>query len=174
MPAQKTNDFVSELGSSCATVVAAAPRNRTRNPPSPPKGPGEQALANACYHRGVSGEGKSGKRVVVVLLVAAVGVSLIAWLAASRLERGTKARQEAAGELQGAAVVDDGVIFETTVGDPGFVIAKDVGSGKELWRAELGAVTAKPGVKVEGERVEVEIAGTPWMTLDRTTGEAVE
>lgn len=127
-----------------------------------------------CYHPSVTEKGKSGKRVVLVLLAAALGVSLIAWLAASRLERDTEARQRAAGEAETSAVISEGVMFEATVGDPGFVVAKDVGSGKELWRAELGAVTAKPGVKVVGEVVEVEIAGTPWMTLDRTTGEAVD
>lgn len=119
-------------------------------------------------------QGKSGKRVVVVLLAAAVGVSILAWVAASRLEDDTRARQQAAGEIQSASVVSDGVLFEAEVSDPGFVTAKDVGSGKELWRAELGAVTTKPGIEVVGERVEVEIAGTPWMTLDRTTGEAIE
>jgi hypothetical protein len=122
----------------------------------------------------VSEEAKSGKRVVLILLAAAVGISLVAWLAASRLERATGARERAAGEVQAASVVSDGVLFEAIVGDPGYVIARDVGSGKELWRAELGAVATKPGVKVVGERVEVEIAGTAWMTLDRTSGEALE
>ena len=64
--------------------------------------------------------------------------------------------------------------YEATTGDPGLVIAKDVGSGKELWRAELGAVATQPALVIEGETVEVEIAGTPWMTLDRTSGEPVE
>ena len=128
----------------------------------------------ACYHRLVTEQGKSGKRVVTILLATVFGVSLIAWFAASRLERDANARQRAAGEVETAAVINDGVMFEATEGDPGYVIAKDVGSGKELWRAELGSVTTKPGVKVVGERVEVEIAGTPWMTLDRTTGEAVD
>ena len=129
---------------------------------------------DACYHPDVAEEGKSGKRVVGILLAAVLGVSLIAWIAASRIERNTQARKEAAGETEAAAVISDGVIFEATVGDPGFVIAKEVGSGKELWRAELGSVATKPGIKVVGEQVEVEIAGTPWMTLDRTSGESVE
>ena len=128
----------------------------------------------ACYHPPVAEQGKSGKRVVTILLATVFGVSLIAWFAASRLERDANARQRAAGEAETAAVISDGVMFEATEGDPGYVIAKDVGSGKELWRAELGSVTTKPGVKVVGERIEVEIAGTPWMTLDRTTGEAVD
>lgn len=110
----------------------------------------------------------------MVLLAAAVGVALIAWLAASRLEQDTMARKRAAGEVETGAVLSDGVLFEATTGDPGLVIAKDVGSGKELWRAELGAVATQPELIVVDERVEVEIAGTPWMTLDRNTGEPVE
>ncbi len=117
-------------------------------------------------------EGKSGKRVVIIMLALALGVSMIAWLAASRLERSSKAGQ--APESESAAVLSDGVLFEASAGDPGFVVAKEVGSGKELWRAELGSVTTQPSVSVDGELVQVEIAGTPWMTLDRTSGEAVE
>jgi hypothetical protein len=120
----------------------------------------------------VAEEGKSGKRVVITMLALALGVSLIAWLAASRVERGTKAGQ--APQSESAAVLSDGVLFEASAGDPGLVVAKEVGSGKELWRAELGSVTTQPSVTVEGERVQVEIAGTPWMTLDRTSGEPVE
>lgn len=160
MPSEKANNFGLGSGSGCAIAIIAAARGG-RGPPE-------------CYHRWVTEQAKSGKRVVVVLLVAALGVSLVAWLAASKLERGTKAREAAAGELRPSSVVSDGVLFEARVGDPGFIIARDVGSGKELWRAELGAVTTKPGVTVVGERVEVEIAGTPWMILDRTSGEAVE
>ena len=111
---------------------------------------------------------------MVVLLAAALGVALIAWFAASRLEKNTIARQRAAGEIESAAVLSDGVLFEATVGDPGLVIPKEVGSGKELWRAELGAVATQPALTVVEERVEVEIAGTPWMSLDRTSGEPLE
>ena len=120
-------------------------------------------------------EGRSGKRVVIVLLTVAVGVAVLAWLAASRVEEDTQARRQAAGgEVEAAAVLHDGVLYEATTGDPGLVIAKDVGSGKELWRAELGAVATQPALVVEGDTVEVEIAGTPWMTLDRESGEPVE
>jgi hypothetical protein len=108
------------------------------------------------------------------MLSLAIGVALIAWLAASRIEQDTNARREAAGEGDSAAVLSEGVLYEATPGNPGLVIAKDVGSGKELWRAELGSVTAPPVLKLEGERIEVEIAGTPWMTLDRETGQSVE
>lgn len=119
-------------------------------------------------------EGKSGKRVVIVILSAALGVSLLAWAAASRIERTTKAGHDSGAKTGAAAVLSEGVMFEATAGDPGLVIAKDVGSGKELWRAELGAIATQPSISVHGELVEVEIAGTPWMTLDRDNGEPVE
>jgi hypothetical protein len=122
----------------------------------------------------VEEEGKSGKQVVAVLLSAAVGVALVAWLAASRIEENTKARQRAADETRSGALLSEGVLYEATIGDPGLVIAKDVGSGKELWRAELGAVTTQPVLSIRDELIEVEIAGTPWMILDRTTGEQLE
>ena len=134
---------------------------------------GDVAALTPCYEPPVAEEGKSGKRVVTILLALAVGVALIAWLAASRVEKNTQARREAAGEVEAAAVLSEGVLYEATSGDPGLVIAKDVGSGKELWRAELGAVATQPSVVVEAETVQVEIAGTPWMTLDKTSGEPV-
>lgn len=135
---------------------------------------GDVAALSPCYERPVAEEGKSGKRVVVIMLGLAVGVALIAWLAASRVEQDAEARREAAGEVEAAAVLSEGVLYEATAGDPGLVIAKDVASGKELWRAELGSVTTPPSLTVEAELVQVEIAGTPWMTLDKTSGEPVE
>jgi hypothetical protein len=122
----------------------------------------------------VAAEGKSGKRVVVVMLAAAIGVSVIAWFAASRIEQDTKARREAAGQVESKAVLSEGVLYEASAGDPGLVIATDVGSGKELWRAELGAVATQPALVIQGTLIEVEIAGTPWMTLDKTSGEPVD
>jgi hypothetical protein len=122
----------------------------------------------------VAEEGKSGKRVVVVMLSLAVGVALIAWFAASRIEEDTRAAREGGGEVQSAVVLSEGVLYEATAGDPALVIAKDVGSGKELWRAELGAVSTQPALAIEGELIQIEIAGTPWMTLDRESGEPVE
>ncbi len=122
----------------------------------------------------MSEEGKSGKRVVIVMLAMVVGVSLLAWAAASRIERNTKAGRNLGAEPTVATVLSEGVMFEATAGEPGLVIAKDVGSGKELWRAELGAVTTPPSISIEGDVVEIEIAGTPWMTLDRDSGEPVE
>jgi hypothetical protein len=121
----------------------------------------------------VGKEGKSGKRVVIVMLAIVVGVSLLAWAAASRIERGTTAGRDLGPQPAAATVLSDGVMFEATAGEPGLVIAKDVGSGKELWRAELGAVKTQPSISVDGDLVEIEIAGTPWMTLDRDSGQPV-
>lgn len=119
-------------------------------------------------------EGKSGKRVVVVMLSLALGVAMIAWFAASRIERDTKTRWETTDEVQATSALSEGVLYEARAGDPGLVVATDVGSGKELWRAELGSVTTQPQVAVDGDLVHIEIAGTPWMTLDRDSGEPVE
>lgn len=108
------------------------------------------------------------------MLALALGVSAIAWVAASRIERKTMARREAAGEVESKAVLRDGVLYEATAGDPGLVIAKEVGSGKELWRVELGSVATQPALLVGDTNIEVEIAGTPWMTVDRESGQPVE
>jgi Flp pilus assembly protein CpaB len=118
-------------------------------------------------------EGKSGKRVVAVLLGLVLLAGLIAWLGATRLEKSNREGQDPGGGAS-ASVLSEGVLYEARSGDPSVVIAKDVGSGKELWRAELGAVTSKPALSVHEELIEVQIAGTPWMTLDRSTGEPVE
>lgn len=115
-------------------------------------------------------ESESGKRVVAVLLALAVGAALIAWLGASQLEKSNRTRQQ----TESASVLSEGILYEAHAGNPGIVIAKDVGSGKELWRAELGSVSSRPVVTVNEEVVEVQIAGTPWMTLDRSTGEPKE
>jgi hypothetical protein len=108
------------------------------------------------------------------MLALAIGVAAVGWFAASGIERGTSAEREAAGEGSTAAVLRDGVLYEASVGDPGLLIAKDVASGKELWRAELGSLTAQPSLEINEQLIEVEIAGTPWMTLDRESGEPVE
>jgi hypothetical protein len=118
----------------------------------------------------VAEEGKSGKRVVGVLLALVLGAGLIAWFGATRLEKKTGASQ--GGES--ASVLSEGVLYEAQAGDPGVVIAKDLGSGKELWRTELGSVTSKPAVTATKNAIQVQIAGTAWMTLDRTTGEPLE
>jgi hypothetical protein len=128
----------------------------------------------SCYEGRVAEKSTSGKRVVIVLLSLALGVALLAWFAASRIERATTAGDDQADAPRSVQVLRDGVLYEAHAGDPGLVIAKEVASGKELWRAELGSVTATPALVVEAARVEVEIAGTPWMSLDRQSGEPVE
>lgn len=118
----------------------------------------------------MSEEGKSGKQVVAVLLALALGAGLVAWFGAAKFEKNRRASQQA----QSASVLSEGVLYEARAGDPGVVVAKEVGSGKELWAAELGNVTSKPAITVTEEVVEVQIAGTPWMTLDRSTGEPLD
>jgi len=122
----------------------------------------------------VANEGKSGKQVVAVLLAIVLAAGLIAWLAATQVEKKNRAGQQAGREVPEALVVSEGVLFEARAGEPGIMTAKDVGSGKELWRAELGSVTGKPLLLVRDEVIEVQIAGTPWMTFDRSTGEPQE
>jgi len=119
-------------------------------------------------------EGKSGKRVVAVLLGLVLAAGLIAWFGASRLEEKNPSGQHAPDANPDAVVLSEGVLFEARAGAPGTVIAKEVGSGKELWQTQIGSVTGKPVLLIREELIEVQIAGTPWMTLDRSTGEAVE
>ena len=119
-------------------------------------------------------EVKSGKRVVAVLLGLVLVAAVLAWIGAAQLEKNNRDGQQAGGDPQSASVLSEGVLYEAQSGDPGIVIAKDVGSGKELWRTELGTVTSPPVLSVNEELIEVQIAGTPWMTLDRSTGEPVE
>lgn len=115
-------------------------------------------------------EGTSGKRVVLVLLGLALGAGFIAWYGASVFER----RSGPGAETGNAAVLSEGVLFEAKAGEPGLVIAKEAGSGKELWRAELGNITSEPALTVNEEVIEVTIAGTAWMTLDRSSGEPLD
>lgn len=111
---------------------------------------------------------------VAVLLGLVLAAGLIAWFGATQFERANRAGQPARGDEPDALVLSEGVLFEARAGEPGMVIAKEVGSGKELWRAELGAVTGKPVILVNEEVIEVQIAGTTWMSFDRSTGEPVE
>ena len=119
-------------------------------------------------------QGISGKRVVAILLGLVLMAALTAWVWATQLEKKHRAGQQAGDGEVSAAVLSEGVLYEAQSGDPGVVIAKDVGSGKELWRTELGTVASKPVLTVSEELIEVQIAGTPWTTLDRSTGEPVD
>jgi outer membrane protein assembly factor BamB len=122
----------------------------------------------------VTEEGKSGKRIVAILLALVLAAGLIAWLGAAQLEKNNRLRQQSEGEVPSAKVLNEGVLYEAAAGDPGIVIARDVASGKELWRTELGSITAAPVITVDEGMVYVQIAGTPWMKLDRSTGEPIE
>lgn len=108
---------------------------------------------------------------LALVLVVAVG----GWLGAMWLEdEGREAQMQGAAEGEVSSAVREGVLYEVHGSDPSVVVAKDVGSGIELWRAEVGSLTAKPSLLVGEGIVEVQIAGTPWMTLDSSTGEPVE
>lgn len=110
---------------------------------------------------------------VGVLLGLVLIAALVAWVAAMQLEK-RRSVPPGGGSAEGTAVLSEGVLYEAQAGDSAAVIAKDVGSGKELWRAELGSLTAMPVLVIRQELIEVQIAGTAWMTLDRTTGQPVE
>lgn len=117
-------------------------------------------------------EGKSGKRVVTILLGFVALAVFGAWV-------GFKAIQGPGGaegpEITGAPrVLAEGVLYEAQSGDPAVVTAQDISSGKQVWRSELGTITTQPLLVVEDDVIEVQIAGTPWMTLERTSGKQVE
>ncbi|MGB5809578.1 MAG: hypothetical protein WBG86_03550, partial [Polyangiales bacterium] len=71
-------------------------------------------------------------------------------------------------------VLSEGIIYIAEGGDPGVVTAQSIRSGKEVWRTELGTVASPPVLVVLEEVVEVQIAGTPWMTLHKDSGVPVE
>lgn len=71
-------------------------------------------------------------------------------------------------------VLSDGVLYVAEAGDPGFVRAQSIRSGDEVWRTEVGTVSAPLVIVVLEEVVEVQIAGTPWMTLDKESGRPLE
>jgi hypothetical protein len=117
---------------------------------------------------------RSGTRVILIMLALVLAAAVGAWFGAMMLEeKGREAMLRGEAESAGA-VVSEGVLYEARAGDPSVVIAKDVGSGVELWRAEVGSLASEPSLLVRDDVVEVQIAGTPWMTLDRSTGEPVE
>ncbi len=104
-----------------------------------------------------------------------LAASVAAWFGAMVLEdKGQEAQLRGAADSGSGAVVSEGVLYEAQAGDPGVVVAKDVGSGVELWRSEVGSLASPPSLSVQEKVVEVQIAGTPWMTLDRSTGEPVD
>ena len=71
-----------------------------------------------------------------------------------------------------ASILSEGARYEAWPGDPGVVTATRVDSGEELWRVELVPVKTEPSLKVTGGLIEVDLAGIPWVELDRATGGA--
>ena len=71
-------------------------------------------------------------------------------------------------------VLSDGVLYVAEAGDPGFISAQNIRSGKEVWRTEVGTVSAPLVIVVLDEVVQVQIAGTPWMTLDKASGNPLD
>lgn len=71
-------------------------------------------------------------------------------------------------------VLSKGILYVAEGGEPGVVTAQNIRSGKEVWRTEVGSVTAPPVLVVLEDVVEVQIAGTPWMTLNKESGEPIE
>ncbi len=110
---------------------------------------------------------------MVLGLLALVALAVFgAWLGQGAIEQNQPA---AAIERKGApSVLMDGVLYEAEAGDPAFVTARAVGSGKSLWKAELGAITEPPLLLIDGKQIEVRVNGVPWMVLDRASGEAIE
>jgi hypothetical protein len=103
------------------------------------------------------------------LVVVAV---FLAWLGFRAIQR--PEGPESAKITGAPRVLAEGVLYEAQGGDPAVVTAQDISSGKQVWRSELGTITKQPVLIVEDEVIEVEVAGTPWMTLERASGKPVE
>ncbi len=115
---------------------------------------------------------KSGGQVVAVLLGFVALAVLIAWVGFKAIEG--PGGPENLGDIGAPRILADGVLYEAQSGDPAVVTAQDIRSGKPVWRTELGTITTQPVLVVEDEVIEVLIAGTPWMTLERASGKPVE
>lgn len=117
-------------------------------------------------------ESKSGKKVVAVLVGSIALAVLIAWVGFKAIEG--PGGSDGTGMTGAPRVLAGGVLYEAHSGDPAVVTAQNIASGKQAWRTELGTITTQPVLIVEGDVVEVQIAGTPWMTLERTSGKPIE
>lgn len=110
-----------------------------------------------------------------ILLAFVVAAVASAWIGFQTLagpvdDRAKTDRSEAAAP----GVITDDVLYRAHAGDPAVVTAEDVRSGEEIWRTELGALSADPLLVIEESVVQVQVAGTPWMTLDRGSGDPIE
>ncbi len=115
---------------------------------------------------------KSGKRVVAVLLGLVALAAFITWVGFKAIEG--PGGPENLGNTGASRVLADGVLYEAQSGDPAFVTAQNIRSGKPVWRTELGTITTQPVLVVEDEVIEVLVAGAPWMTLERASGKPIE
>lgn len=117
-------------------------------------------------------ESKSGKRIVAFLLGFVALAVFVAWVGFKAIEG--PGGPDGTGMTGAPRVLADGVLYEAHSGDPAVVTAQNISSGKQVWRAELGTITTQPVLIVEDEIIQVQIAGTPWMTLERGSGKPVE
>lgn len=116
--------------------------------------------------------GISGKRVAAILVGLVALAVFIAWFGFNSLVgTGTGISPGTGGAPR---VLADGVLYVAEEGQPSVVTAQNIRSGKEVWRTEVGSVASPPVLVVLEDVVEVQIAGTPWMTLDKESGEPVE
>jgi hypothetical protein len=65
---------------------------------------------------------------------------LLAWFGATRVERNSHAGEPGEGDGASAAVLNEGVLCEAQAGDPGVVVAKDVGVGCVRSKRALTAI----------------------------------
>ena len=101
-----------------------------------------------------------------------VGLAVLgAWLGQRAIEA---AKEPTAADKGAPSVLSEGVLYEVKAGNPAVVSARNVGSGETLWSAELGAIPSQPLLFIDGEVLEVRVAGTPWMHLNRSSGAEVE
>ena len=103
-------------------------------------------------------------------LLALVGLAVFAaWLGSKEIQK-----YRAVGENKGAPkVLSKGVLYEAMPGDPAMVTARSPSSEDLLWTTTLGATAEPPLLFIDGEVIEVRIAGTTWMRLNRDTGKEV-
>lgn len=118
----------------------------------------------------VAKNAKSGKLVVLGLFVFVALAVFGAWLG----QRAIEAAKQPTVDKGAPSVLSEGVLYEAKPGDPATVSARNVGSGETLWNTELGTIPSQPLLLMDGELLEVRVAGTPWMHLNRFSGAAVE
>ena len=98
-------------------------------------------------------EGKSGKRIVAILLALVLAAGLIAWLGAAQLEKNNRSRQQSEGEVQQtyAMLMEDliGKMREVTT-----QIAKEKGYDLVVEVTEGGVVYVNPTHDITAELIK--------------------